>query len=206
VLDVGGSRTYWDICRPILNPVTIVILNVQSEVFQNDQASPDIELVFYEGRHVPFRDGEFDLVICNSVFEHVAVKDRANLAREIERVGKRYVVQTPAFEFPIEPHFISLPIHWLPRAIGRNMACITPYAWKFGHQASVVFFDQTKLLTRRQLQSLFPRATLFTERFMGLPKSHLAVGDQSSHPENIPRTYSRRCAADGRSPELGTSM
>src|ERR1035438_9362963 len=51
---------------------------------------------------LPFADGEFDLVYCSSVIEHVPPHRRGAFAAEIRRVGRARVVAAPALSFPIE--------------------------------------------------------------------------------------------------------
>ena len=63
---------------------------------------------------LPFADGEFDLVYCSSVIEHVPPARRAAFAAELRRVGRGWFVQTPACSFPIEPHSLLPFAHWLP--------------------------------------------------------------------------------------------
>src|ERR1700724_3524101 len=63
---------------------------------------------------LPFADGEFDLVYSSSVIEHVPRARRAAFAAEIRRVGSGWLVQTPAFSFPVEPHSLLPAAHWLP--------------------------------------------------------------------------------------------
>jgi hypothetical protein len=40
------------------------------------------------------------------------------MAKEVERVGKRYFTQTPNFHFLIEPLFVFPASHWLPIETG----------------------------------------------------------------------------------------
>ncbi len=63
---------------------------------------------------LPFASGEFDLVYCSSVIEHVHPARRAAFAAEIRRVARGWYVQTPAFSFPLEPHSLLPGAHWLP--------------------------------------------------------------------------------------------
>ena len=53
-----------------------------------------------------FKDGGFDLVICIGVLEHIIPFGKLKrVAREIQRVGKSYVVVVPHFYTPLEPHY-----------------------------------------------------------------------------------------------------
>jgi SAM-dependent methyltransferase len=94
---------------------------------------------------IPFGDGEFDLVYCSSVIEHVPRERRAALAAEIKRGGRGFFVQTPAWEFPIEPHSLLPAAHWLPASARR------PY-WRLGADAA---WQEIELLRRREIEALF---------------------------------------------------
>ncbi|MHB1538568.1 MAG: class I SAM-dependent methyltransferase [Solirubrobacteraceae bacterium] len=95
--------------------------------------------------HIPFDRGQFDLVYCSSVIEHVPRQRRAKLAAEIARVGRGFFVQTPAWEFPIEPHSLLPFAHWLPPPLRRRY-------WTLGADAA---WKQIELLRRSELQQLF---------------------------------------------------
>ncbi|WP_320671591.1 class I SAM-dependent methyltransferase [Patulibacter defluvii] len=114
---------------------------------------------------LPFADGAFDLVYCNSVIEHVAPERRPALARELARVGRGLYVQTPAYSFPIEPHALLPVAHWLPVALRR------PY-WRLGAQGS---WEDVRLLRRGQMAALFPTAAVHGERLGPVTKSWIAV-------------------------------
>lgn len=61
-----------------------------------------------------FSDQSFDMVVCNSVIEPIENwLDMRITANEAKRVGKRSWIQTPAFGFPVEQHFLLPVIHWL---------------------------------------------------------------------------------------------
>lgn len=59
-----------------------------------------------DGEDMPFKDNEFDYVICNQVLEHVEDPDK--FMKELTRVAKRGYIETPSilgeFLFPKESH------------------------------------------------------------------------------------------------------
>lgn len=63
-----------------------------------------------------FGDSSFDVVFSNSVIEHLfTFENQRRMAREVQRVGKAFWVQTPNFWFPMEPHFHVPGWQWMPR-------------------------------------------------------------------------------------------
>jgi SAM-dependent methyltransferase len=112
---------------------------------------------------LPFADGEFDLVYCSSVIEHVEPADRAAFAAEIRRVGRGWFVQSPAFSFPIEPHSLLPGAHWLPSSLRRRY-------WRLGVTGA---WEDISLLRRSEMEALFGPAQ--AERIAGLPKSWVCV-------------------------------
>jgi hypothetical protein len=144
---------------------------------------------------IPVHNNAFDAVWCNSVIEHVTVsrgelpvisnqafreraeKHQERFAQEIARVSKRYFVQTPCKHFPIESHA------WLP---------LIQYLqherrWKLSRQLQKAWVKQWKadfhLYDFCRFQSHFPDATSFhIERFLGFPKSFIAIRNPSRQP------------------------
>jgi SAM-dependent methyltransferase len=94
---------------------------------------------------LPFTDGEFDLVYCSSVIEHVPPARRAAFAAEVRRVGRGWLVQTPARSFPIEPHSLLPGAHWLPPRLRK------PY-WRLGAAGD---WEDISLLSRHEMEVLF---------------------------------------------------
>ncbi len=113
---------------------------------------------------LPFADGEFDLVYCNSVIEHVAPERRRAFAAELKRVGRGWYVQTPAWSFPIEPHALLPAAHWLPPALRRRY-------WRLGAAEG---WEDIALLRRAEMRELFG-APVLEERMGRLVKSWIAV-------------------------------
>jgi SAM-dependent methyltransferase len=112
---------------------------------------------------LPFSDGEFDLVYCSSVIEHVPPGRRAAFAAEIRRVGKAWFVQSPARSFPIEPHSLLPGAHWLGASIRRHY-------WRLGAAGD---WEEIALLGRAEMEALFGPAR--AERFGPLVKSWVCL-------------------------------
>ena len=130
-----------------------------------------------DARFMPFTDESFDVVFSNSVIEHMGKwEDQKRFAGEIRRVGKRYFVQTPNYYFPVEPHFITPFIHWLPRSVGRRLIGLTVrYLLTRDLQRSLEVFDEVRLLRPKEMRDMFPDAKIVYERVLGLPKSIFAI-------------------------------
>jgi SAM-dependent methyltransferase len=117
---------------------------------------------------LPFADGEFDLVYCSSVVEHIPTTRRKAFAAELRRVGRGWLVQSPARSFPIEPHALLPFVHWLPRPLGRAY-------WRLGAADAA---EEIALLSRGELESLFGPA--LPERLGPLVKSWVCVRPPNS--------------------------
>jgi SAM-dependent methyltransferase len=120
--------------------------------------------VVADATDLPFEDGSFDLVHASSVIEHVAPGRRAALAREVQRVGRGYLVQTPAYSFPIEPHALIPFVHWLPPRPRRVV-------WE---RAAVGPWEEIALLRRSEMTALFGHPPV-AERIGPVVKSWTAV-------------------------------
>ena len=171
IIDVGGTPFMWQLtnCDP---SVTIVNLKAPWPIEGS-------RVVLASGLALPFRDRSFDVCFSNSVIEHVGdARARADFAREVRRVAKRYWVQTPNRRFPLETHFVCLFLHWLPFHMTRRL--IRHFSlWGWMTKASQVEVDEAlrrlTLLDEREMRELFPDARIVKERFLGMSKSLIAV-------------------------------
>ncbi len=147
----------------------------------------DFVLVDEDGP-LPFGDREFDIVISNSVIEHVTLPKNAcctrvsqkewvdislrrqrQFATEIRRVGKSYFVQTPHKGFPLETHtwlpFVNLLTH-------NQTISLVRFTDKFWiKHCGIVDWN---LLSPLEMKTLFPDAEIYVERFLGFQKSIIA--------------------------------
>ena len=182
VIDVGGSIEFWlGLPRTAREKCRTTLLNLPGE-YDSWPASDlkyrsEFTVLTGDARDLSqFSDGAFDLAVCNSVIEHVgAWRDMQAAAHELTRVGKRGWVQVPAFEFPLEQHFLVPFVHWFAGPVQRKVLSVLHGNFRrrsFAEQQTSV--DHTRPLTRGELQELFPDARVASE-WLVLPKSHIAM-------------------------------
>ena len=104
-------------------------------------------------------------------------EDQHRVANEMIRVGKRLFVQTPNRHFAIEPHFLFPCFQFLPVAVRVWLASRFDLGrWSTSERSDPAFrVDSVRLLSKRELRELFPRAEIVCERLAGLPKSFLVL-------------------------------
>lgn len=178
ILDVGGTESFWrevDFAAP--SDVQLTILNLELP----QPTLPNAAGMKGDARALPqIADGQFDIAFSNSVIEHVGdYADQCAMAAEMQRVGKRYFVQTPNRHFPLEPHFMTPGYQYLPEPVA---------VWLLQHfrlgnvprtrdrEQALRAVRATRLMTRKQLVGAFPGARLYEEKAFGLVKSYTCYG------------------------------
>lgn len=177
LLDVGGYPGQWRSRGPIVGSVDCV--NTDPIVSPADDGACRVRAIVADGRALPFPDRAYQIAFSNSVIEHVGGDDdRRRFARELLRVGEAVWVQTPALACPIEPHFLTPFIHWLPVALRRRIARFSVRALLERLPPAEVdeMVRTTRLLRRREMEELFPGCEILTERLLFVfTKSYVAV-------------------------------
>jgi hypothetical protein len=181
ILDVGGTRDYWMAVEPLWrqHDLEFTLINLSAEPTHD----PRFKSLAGNACAMPeFADMSFDIVHSNSVIEHVgrwgAMKA---MAQEVSRLAPCYYVQTPAFGFPIEPHFRAPFFHWLPMPwriwLTRHFA-LGAYPKAATLDDAMRFVEDAILVDAARFRALFPAPARFEkERFLGLTKSFIAVRD-----------------------------
>ncbi len=181
IIDIGGTDKYWGIVsRQFLeqHKVSITVVNLPDQVLPEDHDL--FKFVRGDGCDLAgFEDKSFHIAHSNSVLEHVGGWDRMRqFAQELSRVSEKYFVQTPNYWFPIEPHSMTPFFHWLPKAT--RIWLVSHFQLGHWQKASsrddaVRIVESARLLKKTQFQQLFEDADIWTERFLGLPKSFVAI-------------------------------
>lgn len=178
VLDVGGDIFFWSLAAELGLPEIkeITILNI----YENDNPNlpSNIRWEVGDARKMNFQPREFDVVFSNSVIEHLGdAASQSECASEIRRVAKSYWVQTPDPRFPIEPHYLTPFIHWIPRTQrSRFLRYGTVWGWIAKPSQTTIRsrVNEIRLIPPQEFRSLFPDSKILIERFAGLPKSMIA--------------------------------
>ena len=96
------------------------------------------------------------------------------------RCGKSLYLQTPNKWFPVEPHLMAVFIQWLPFVIARRLVRYLSL-WGLMAKPDQAYIDEmlrtTRLLSKKELQQIFPAARISAERFLGLAKSFIVIID-----------------------------
>ena len=188
ILDLGGEDgAYISQLLPFKTNVYIADINAKKLKRSAQKGYKTIQL--NEAGKIPVEDGYFDIIFCSSVIEHVTVdkkdiksiqtnrefrdvafKRQKKLAGEIERVGKRYFVQTPYKYFPLESHSrLPFILVLLPRKVQIK---IIKFFRKFWFARTIPDWN---LLTVKDMKFLFPGAKIIKERAFFFTKSLMAI-------------------------------
>lgn len=181
IIGIGDTEKYWGIVpMQYLDDrhVNITIVNLHGTAIPKDHGP----FKFIEADGCDLRgvdDKLFHIAHSNSVVEHVSDWARmVQFAKELARVSKQYVVQTPNYWFPIEPHCFTPCFHWLPKPIRVGLV----FNFQLGHWRKAATVDDAmpvvesaRLLGKRMLQALFSEANFLTEKFFWIPKSYIAI-------------------------------
>jgi SAM-dependent methyltransferase len=176
ILDVGGLPRFWSAVR---TDAKITIINLQPlPAHEAAFLTPNQTFALADGTKLPWEDQSFDVVFSNSVIEHVGTwENQIAFARECQRVGKSWWVQTPAREFPVEPHYVAPFMHWLPKAVQKKLLRrFSLWGWLARPSAEAIdaSLAELRLLKAEEFKALFPDSRIQTERLCGLPKSYVA--------------------------------
>jgi SAM-dependent methyltransferase len=167
ILDIGGTVEFWED-----RDLSITILNLRQS---GHDPTPQMRYVEGDALALPFADGSFDVAFSNSVIEHLGGYDaQVRAAAEAMRVGRRLWIQTPNRWFPIEPHYLTPFVHWLPASVRRRiLRNFSVWGWitRPSREEVDAIVDEIRLLSAGELRAMFPGCQIRRERFFGLTKS-----------------------------------
>lgn len=184
LLDVGGYPGFWTSHPQTVRQIDT--LNIDKISWTNTTVQHhSIRTLVGDGCALPMHDRSYDIGFSNSVIEHVGSWERQQqFASELRRVAKKLWVQTPAYEFPVEPHYMTPFVHYFPHAIQRRtLRWLTVWGWleRPDQKQINMMVETTRLLRKKEMQELFPDCQILTERVLGIfPKSYIAIRNDAS--------------------------
>jgi hypothetical protein len=178
ILDIGGDIGYWKNIGWQNSQCRIYLLNLYAADI-SEEDSKSFESVQGSGLNLPYQRGDFDLVFSNSVIEHVgSFENQLQFANEVKRLSDRYIVQTPSFWFPLEPHSLIPFFQFIPHSIRAFLIMwfdINYFPKASSYQDALQVSRSTLMLTKKEFRNLFPDAEIQVERLLGIPKSYTAI-------------------------------
>jgi hypothetical protein len=177
ILDVGGTENFW-IQMGFLNVpgVTVTLLNNE----KIEITLPNFAFVKGDAKNLNiFGNNEFDIAFSNSVIEHVGdYREQRKMAEEIKRVAKIYLVQTPNYYFPMEPHFLFPFFQFFPLKIKLFLLMHLNIGWFEkckSEKVAVKLANSVRLMKKKELKELFPNGKIYKEKLFGLTKSYIVT-------------------------------
>jgi hypothetical protein len=182
LLDLGGDPGFWTSQPQFAKRIDT--LNVHGFPWNAaDFPRHHIKILMGNGCSLTMLDQSYDIGFSNSVIEHVGSwEQQQQFASEIRRVAKALWVQTPAYECPIEPHYMTPFIHYLPRSFQKKiLRWATLWGWLQRPTCTQInqMVETTRLLRKSEMLKLFPDCKIMTERlFWVVPKSYIAFREK----------------------------
>lgn len=177
IIDVGGTEVFWEQMKVAgLNEFEITLLNTKPQIVKYS----GFNSLTGDARNLSqFNDNQFDVAFSNSVIEHVgSYADQQAMACEMQRVARRLYVQTPNYYFPLEPHFLFPFFQFLPFELKTQLVMRFRLGWlprvKEKEKARDIC-TSIRLLTKKELKTLFAGARIHNEYFLGLVKSFVVI-------------------------------
>lgn len=193
ILDIGsedGSNIATVLRGMNYAPENIYIADINGEVVRSGHERYGFTPVLIgENGNFSYPDKYFDIVYSSSVIEHVTVPkesvwdqrlsqadfisgahvNQKRFADEVRRLGEGYFLQTPNRYFVFESHTWLPFIGWFSWNAQRNLIKFTNIFWL---KKTIPDFY---LLTRQELQHLFPKSLILPERSIGHVKSWMCI-------------------------------
>ena len=184
ILDVGGRAGFWDTVET-QNIEKITLANIEAIELSGKRSRFVMEGVRADALDLSkFAGGQFDVVVSNSMIEHLGTwKNMKLCARQLRSVAARGYVQTPSFWFPVEQHFMIPFFHWLPNQI---RVILLPYLPRAGYDDTRSidtvreYIEEINLLTGREMTFLFPDARTVKEKLLLFTKSYVVTWGEAA--------------------------
>ena len=172
LLDIGGKINFWE-NRGLAgnNDYIITIINIEKEKSNYS----NINCLIGDATNLnQFNNKSFDIVHSNSVIEHLYnFNNQSKMASEIIRVGKKHIVQTPNKYFFIELHYLLPFFQFIPNKLKYYILTKTKLSRlkKWDKNFAKQYIKEIRLLSEKEMKTLFPKSKIYFEKFLGMNKS-----------------------------------
>jgi len=172
LLDIGGKINFWE-NRGLAgnNDYIITIINIEKEKSNYS----NINCLIGDATNLnQFNNKSFDIVHSNSVIEHLYnFENQKKMASEIMRVGQKYIVQSPNKYFFLEPHYLLPFFNIVPEKIKYLILTKTKLSRlkKWDKNFAKQYIKEIRLLSEKEMKTLFPKSKIYFEKFLGMNKS-----------------------------------
>ena len=175
ILDVGGTEAYWENNGfANLDSIHITLLNLEKQ----RTSCTNIDSIVGDATNLKqYNDNQFDICFSNSVIEHLYnFENQQKMAKETQRVGKYYFIQTPNKYFIIEPHFLLPFFQFFPGNLQHYILTKTKLSRgkKWNKKFAKNYINEIRLLSLNEMKELHPHSKFDFEKFIGLTKSFTA--------------------------------
>ncbi len=192
ILDLGGAQgTFFHDNMDLVREynLKVVIADIKSDDLMVAEKRGFSTYLMQEDELSGMESGAFDVVFCNSVIEHVTIPKNCvwdstgqdfyekayctqrAFAADIERISKKFYVQTPCVNFPIESHSWLPSFYAYPKDRDKHVKRLKMLN-KYWIKSTVPDFN---LLNEKQFADIFPSATaILCNRVLGFPKELIA--------------------------------
>ncbi|HIJ01800.1 TPA: class I SAM-dependent methyltransferase [Candidatus Woesearchaeota archaeon] len=175
ILDVGsGLGTFLEEMYPYKNQITSLDIN-NKDLKELKRKYQQVRIIKGSALKLPFKDKSIDIIFSNAVIEHVGGwKNQELMAKEIQRVAKKWFVTTPNKWFPFEPHYRVPFYQFVPKFIQRAVSRIT----RVGPNYPKGKWQDINLLSARQMRKLFPKSKIIKHKITIYPETLICIGDK----------------------------
>lgn len=141
-----------------------------------------------ENGRLPFEDNAFDIVFCNSVIEHVTIPkkmlgevtntefyktanaNQEGFIKEINRISKKYFIQTPYKHFPLEAHSWMPFVQYLSHTARWWLSQVTKKWWVASWNSDFYLYDKPRFA-----EHCVGATKIEFEKTLGVTKALIAI-------------------------------
>jgi hypothetical protein len=175
IVDIGGTSGFWDYWENYIHKdITITLVNLSKDAINKREG------IVANAENLSFiKEQKYDVLFSNSLIEHLATyNNQKKFAFTATRIAKYYFIQTPAFIFPLEPHFLFPFFHWLPKTFRIFLVKRFNLGWynkEANNKKAKKLINEIRILKKYELKVLFPQSKIIVEYLSIFPKSYIVT-------------------------------